>query len=175
MTALVTRDFLDRTGKYVLIPAGSKALGLAFKVSNAQTERMFVTFHRLIFPDGRNVYFPERQKLEGFNPEGALGSNATVKRHWFMKFGVAIAFGIVEGLAWSLSGDKVSTGNLSGNSMSAGQYGLQKTSERVDDVVKKLMDFYSNYAPIVSVKPGTRLKIYFSEDTLFSAYAVKGQ
>jgi type IV secretory pathway VirB10-like protein len=170
---LINRDFVDVTGRFVLIPQGTKILGLAFRVSNQQQTRMFISFHRALFPDGRSAYFPERQVPEAFNPEGLLGSNAKVNNFWFRKFGAAITLGVVEGLAYSAAGGSVRTDPMGGQNMTGTQYGIQQTSRQFEEVSKRLMDYYSNFAPTVSVKPGTRIKIYFSEDVLLSAYSKK--
>jgi type IV secretion system protein VirB10 len=169
VTVLVTRDFIDGTGQYVLIPQGAKILGQAFRVVNQQQSRMFITFHRVIFPDGRSAYFPERQLPEGFNTAGLLGSDAKVNNHWFRKFGSAIVMGVVQGLAAAQAGD-VKVDPFGGTTMSGSQFAVQSVSKQFEEVTRRMMDYYSNLAPTITVKPGSRMKIYLSEDMLFSAY-----
>lgn len=172
VTVLVTRDFLDRTGQFVLIPRGARILGLAFRVVNQQQTRMFISFHRIMFPDGRSAHFPERQLPEAFNPGGLPGSDARVNNHWFRKFGSAIAMGVIQGLAASQAGD-VHVDPLGGATMSGPQYAAQSVSRQFEEVSKRMMDHYSNLAPTVTVKPGSRIKVYLSEDMLLSAYGRK--
>jgi type IV secretory pathway VirB10-like protein len=173
VTVLVTRDFLDRSGRYILIPQGAKILGLAFRVQNQQQQRMFITFHRIIFPDGRSAYFPERQLPEAFNPRGTIGSNAKINNFWFRKFGAAIVLGLVEGLAYASAGGDVQQNPMGGTTMSSEMYAVQTTSRHFEQVTQRMMDYYSNFAPTVTVKAGTRIKVYLSEDMLLSTYARK--
>ena len=172
VTVLVTRDFLDRTGQYILIPQGAKILGQAFRVVNQQQTRMFISFHRIIFPDGRSAYFPERQVPDAFNSAGLLGSNAKVNNHWFRKFGAAIVLGVVQGLAAAQAGD-VHVDPMGGTTMSGSQYAVQSVSRQFEEVTKRMMDYYSNLAPTITVKSGSRVKVYLSEDMLLSAYGRK--
>jgi len=172
VTALVSRDLLDRTGKYILIPQGTRVLGLAFRVENIQSGRMFISFHRAIFPDGRSAYFPERRMPEGFNIDGVFGVNAKVNNHWLKRFGAAIALGVIEGLSYSQSeGVRVNqdgSQTMSGDSMAAMAMG-----RTFSDIGRRMVEHYSNFLPIVSIRAGTRLKLYLSEDMLLSTYAHK--
>lgn len=173
VTVMVSRDLLDRSGKYVLIPQGAKVLGLASRVQNQQQTRMFITFHRILFPDGRSAYFPERQMPEGFNLAGVLGADGKVNQHWFKKFGAAIVLGVVEGLAAAQAGN-VRIDPMGGQTMSGSQYAVQAVGKQFNEVTKRMMDHYSNLAPTITLKAGTPMKIYFAEDVLLNAYMAVG-
>jgi len=172
VAVLVSRDFLDRSGQWVLIPQGARIFGQAFRVANQQQTRMFISFHRIVFPDGRSAYFPERQLPEGFSLQGALGADARVNSHWFRRFGSAIVVGLVEGLAASQAGD-VRIDPMGGQTMTAEQYAINAVSKQFEEVTKRMMDHYSNLAPTITVKAGSRIKVYLSEDVVFSAYGPK--
>lgn len=55
---IVNRDFL-LDGKVVLVPHGTQVLGVAGKVENQAQARLFMGFHRAIFPSGRSAFFPQ--------------------------------------------------------------------------------------------------------------------
>lgn len=168
--AMVARDFLSPDGRYVLIPAGTMVPGLAGKVQNVQQARLFISFSRALFPDGRSAYFPERLMPLGMTADGTYGVMGKVNHHWLLQYGAAVMLGVVDGLAASTQGP-ISYSPISGAvSMSAGQLAVQQTSQQLQAVTQKVMDRYGNVVPTVRLKAGSRIKIYFTEDVRLNAY-----
>ena len=96
--AMVTRNFLNRDGSNVLIPAGAKLIGSAGTVQNPQQARVYIKFDRVIYPDQRSAYFPVRQ-VGAVDGAGAIGIEGDVDRHLMLQFGAAIMLGVLDGLA----------------------------------------------------------------------------
>ncbi len=64
VSCLVTDDIYSHDRQHVLIPAGTKVLGEAQKVSALGQERLAVFFHRLIMPDGYSVSLDQFKGLD---------------------------------------------------------------------------------------------------------------
>lgn len=79
VTALVLKDVYDsKTGKYVLIPAGSKVLGeYNSNVAYAQS-RVQVAWTRIIFPDTTSRTIG---KMMGYSEDGSSGLHDKVNNH----------------------------------------------------------------------------------------------
>lgn len=167
---IVTRDFISRDGKWVLFPAGSEVLAVAGMVQAQQQTRMFLKCHKFTYPNERTVYFPEHLLPQGLNPDGALGVEGKVNRHFWLQFGAAIGLGVVEGFAASNS-DQVTQSQATGVvQMSARQYAISKAGDRMGQVVDRMLDKYTNVLPTITLNPGQRVKVYFSEDVLVNGY-----
>jgi type IV secretion system protein VirB10 len=174
LVAMVVRDLLSPDGEFVLVPRGSKVLVVAERVRVMDQERVLVKAHRVIFPDKSSAWFPERTTPEGMNPDGSLGVVGNVNRHFWRQFGAAIVLGVVEGYAAYRSGPSTIT-PLGGLELTAGQSATQAISKNLGEVSRRIMDKYSNVGPSIAIKSGTRMKFYFSEDTLLSGYMPASQ
>jgi hypothetical protein len=54
--------------------------------------------------------------------------------------------------------------------MTGAQYGVQAGSKELNEVNKRMMDYYANMAPTITIPAGAPMKIYFSEDVLLNGY-----
>ena len=86
ISAQVSRNLFSRTDRTkVVIPRGTVALGRAGIVEGAFQGRLAVSFHRLIFPDGRWVHMP----FAGLNSVGESSLKDQVNNHYVSTFGAA--------------------------------------------------------------------------------------
>jgi type IV secretion system protein VirB10 len=80
VTAQVTENVHDSpTGKYLLIPQGSKLMGAYDSQVSYGHNRLLLVWTRLIIPNGRSVVL-ERQP--GADPQGFSGLEDEVDQHW---------------------------------------------------------------------------------------------
>lgn len=173
VVATVNRDFLSPDGKYVLFPHGTQLLGEAGKVESNQQARVYIAFHRAIFHDGRSAYFPQHLLPPAMNADGSYGVVGKVNRHFWLQFGSAIALGVIDGLAASAAGPTMveTSGNTSTITTPPGQIVAQRVSNDLSIVVMEMIKKYANVVPTIVLKPGTRMKLYFIEDTRVNAHA----
>jgi type IV secretory pathway VirB10-like protein len=161
--AMVSRDFLSSDGAYVLVPAGAKLIGTAGAVQNVQQARVYIKFDRIIFPNERSAYFPVRQ-VSGMDGMGTVGIPGDVDRHFALQFGAAIMLGVLDGLA-----AVVQTPNAVG-SPGLRDLVLGRTSSNFSNVLAGIIQRYGNVVPTVTVEPGAKMKVFFSEDVRLSTY-----
>jgi hypothetical protein len=62
----ISKDVYDNSGHYVLFPANSRIVGTSQIVSYKGAHRLFVSFHRIILPNGPSIDLPSSQKAVAF-------------------------------------------------------------------------------------------------------------
>lgn len=159
VNCLVTGDVYSHDRQHVLIPAGTKVLGEAQKVSAFGQERLAVFFHRLIMPDGYSVNLDQ---FKGLDQEGATALRDKVNNHYVRIFGASLAVGMLGGLA------QVETGNIFTESatdrMRAG------FGESTAMAGERILDRFLNILPTVTIREGTRVNVYLSNDLMLPDY-----
>lgn len=171
VVAMVNRDFLSRDGKHVLFPAGTKLIGVAGKVDNWRQERMFISFHRAIFPgpEQRSAWFPERLMPEGMMPDGSAGVAGKINRHFWKMYGAALLFGAIDGFAAYKAGP-VQVSPFGAETLTAQQSAVAAASKQFNKVTDRILASYGNMVPTMALPVGTRMKVYFSIDTKVTAF-----
>ncbi len=160
----ISKDVFDHSAGYVVIPASSRIVGQSQVVNYKGAHRLFINFHRIILPNGPSIDLPVSQKaLKALDETGALGVVSHVDRHWFMQFGTAIFFGVLDGLSGAAqrNSDIYSTRSLV----------LGRTSDNFQKILDKIMDQYSSVVPTIRVDQGKTMKIYLSDDIQISPFA----
>jgi len=158
------KDVFDRGARYVVLPASSRIVGVSQVVNYKGAHRLFISFHRIILPNGPSVDLPSSQRaLKALDETGSLGVVSKVERHWFLQFGTAVFFGVLDGLAGAAqrNRDVYSTRSVI----------LGRGSENFDRILENIMGQYSTIVPTIRVDQGKTMKIYRSDDVLISPYA----
>jgi type IV secretion system protein VirB10 len=160
----ISKDVFDNGGRYVVIPANSRIVGTSQVVNYKGAHRLFITFQRIILPNGAALDFPSSQRaLKALDETGALGVSSQVNRHWFLQFGTAIFLGVLDGLAGAAQrhADLFSQSSII----------IDRTSRNFERILDTIMAQYSSIVPTITVHQGHKMKIYLSDDVLISPYA----
>ena len=136
----------------VLVPRGARAIGTASAVLGQDQERLAVSFHRLIYPDGRWVTLD----FHGLNQVGEGALKDRVNRHYFSMFAAVGAVGIISGL--TLQNSNPYGGGAQAFRAGAGQ-GLGQAAEQI-------LQRFLNRLPTLTIRAGHRLRIWFTSDVL---------
>ncbi len=156
---LVTEDVYSHDREHVLIPAGTKVLGEARKVSAFGQERLAVFFHRLIMPDGYSVSLDQ---FKGLDQEGATALHDKVNNHYARIFGASLAVGILGGIGESGTGNVFTASPLDNARAGFGE-SMATSGERI-------LDHFLNILPTITIREGTRVNVYLSNDLLLPDY-----
>jgi type IV secretion system protein TrbI len=157
---LVTNNVYSHDRQWLLIPAGTKALGEAKKVDALGQQRLAVFFHRLIMPDGFSVPLDQ---FKGLNQIGETALHDKVNNHYLQIFGASLAIGILGGVAESGTGNVLTDSAV--DRMRAGFGGSLANSST------QVLDRFLNILPTVTIREGSRVKIYLSGDLLLPDYS----
>ena len=155
VNCLVTTDVYSHDRQHVLVPAGTKVLGEAKKVDAFGQQRLAVFFHRLIMPDGYSVSLDQ---FKGLSQSGETALRDKVNNHYLQIFGVSMAVGILGGIA------EAGTGNILTNStldQARQGFGASMANSSIT-----ILDKFLNILPTVTIREGSRVKVYLSGDLL---------
>ena len=156
VTAQVTEHVYDTpTGQYLLIPQGSKLIGVYDSQVSFGQDRVLLVWTRLIMPNGRSIVL-ERQP--GADTQGFAGLEDEVDHHWGRLF-TAAALSTLLGVGAELgaaNGDSVIlTALRRGSTDSLNQAGQQ--------VVRRNL----NIQPTITVRPGFPVRVIVNRDLVF--------
>ena len=150
--AVVSVPFYSADRQRILVPRGTRVIGTAQAVSNQDQARLAVSFHRLIYPDGRWVSL----ELHGLNQVGEGALKDQVNRHYFSMFAAVGAVGVLSGL--TAQGGNPYEGGVAGFRAGAGQ-GLGQSATQI-------LQRFLNRLPTITIRAGHRLRVWFTSDVL---------
>ena len=87
-----TNIYDSPTGKYLLIPQGSRLTGMYDSQITYGQERMLIIWNRIIFPNGQSI---DLQGMPGIDRQGSAGFKGDVNNHYTRLFGSAILMSII--------------------------------------------------------------------------------
>lgn len=156
---MLTTDYYSHDHQQLLMPQGTRLIGTVQSVGNAQQRKMFVTFHRAICPDGFSL---ELDKYVGLDPLGTTGLATKVDHGYLQAFAAAAAVGGLGGLA--------QIGN-SGSVLSPSTQIRDGISEQSAAEGEQVLNHFLNRLPIITLKEGSRARVYIGTDILIPSYA----
>lgn len=161
--AQVSQDVFDTpTGKWKLIPQGSRLVGqYSSEVAYGQS-RVLVAWQRIVFPDGKAM---DIGSMPGGDSAGYSGFNDKVDNHYFRIFGSALLMSaITAGVTISQNCDDPSPGTgTSGKCAMTEALGQQLGMATAALIAKNL-----NIAPTLEIRPGYRFNVIATKDLTFS-------
>lgn len=160
--ARVTENVFDSaTGRYLLIPQGTKMLGTYDSQVAYGQERTLVVWNRLIFPDGSSINI---QGMPGEDNAGNAGFDANVNNHYAKVFGSALLMAAFSaGISVS---QKQSTGAY--GSLSNQQTITQSVGQQLGQTGEAYIQKGMNIQPTLTNAPGYRFKIVATKDIIFA-------
>jgi len=160
---LVSNPVYSHDHQHVLIPEGTIVLGEARKIGSAgfgQQRRISVAFHRMLMPDGYSV---DLDQFHGLDQIGEEGLKDQVNNHYLQIFGTSIALGVIAGAS------QISQGGSNLNS-SGSQSFTNGAASSVSQSATTILDQFIQIPPVITIREGHRVKVYFTQDMLLPAY-----
>lgn len=160
VNCMVTNDIYSHDRIKLLIPAGSRVLGEVRPVESLGQQRLAVSFHRIVLPNGLSISLDD---FTGLNQIGETGLRDKVDHHFLQIFGVSTAIGAIAGLAQA---------NTSyGNNVSGVDVYSQGVSNSLSQSSLRILDRYLNVLPTLTIEEGHRVNVYLLKDLSLPAYA----
>jgi type IV secretory pathway VirB10-like protein len=156
---MLTTDYYSHDHQQLLMPQGTRLIGSVQSIGNAQQRKMFVTFHRAVCPDGFSLDF---DKYLGLDQIGTTGLATKVDHGYLLAFGAAAAIGGLGGLAQIGNNGSVFTPSTEIRN------GISEQSAAEGEQV---LNHFLNRLPIITLKEGSRARIYIGRDILIPSYA----
>lgn len=161
--AQVSQSVYDTpTGKYLLIPQGSRLVGsYSSEVAYGQS-RVLIGWQRIVFPDGKAL---DIGSMPGADGAGYSGFYDQVNNHYFRIFGSAVLMsGVVAGI--SLSQDNNST-TTTMNQQKAGDVMSAALGQQLGQVTAEMIRKNMNISPTLEIRPGYRFNVIVTKDLTF--------
>lgn len=162
--AQVTQNIYDTaTGKYLLIPQGTKLIGNYSSNVIYGQERVLTAWTKLIFPNGDTLSL---ENMGGISQDGYSGFTDQVNNHYFRIFGSAFLLSsITAGIALTDN----SSGEKETNSDKAMSQAINQMSTVASEMIRKNM----NIAPTLEIRPGYKFNIFVTKDIILEPLKVK--
>jgi type IV secretory pathway VirB10-like protein len=156
---MLTTDYYSHDRQNLLLPQGTRLIGTVTAVGNQQQHRLAVVFHRAVCPDGFSI---DIDKYAGLDPIGTTGLATNVDHGYLQAFAAAAAIGGLGGLAQiGNNGSVLTTDSQIRNGISS------QTSQEGTQV----LNHFLNRLPIITLKEGSRARVYIGKDILIPSYA----
>ncbi len=169
IVAQVAQNVYDTaTGRFLLIPLGSRLVGSYDSDLDYGQERLLVAWQRIIFPDGKAL---DIGAMPGADSSGYSGFNDLTNHHTIRTFGSAFLMSAV------VAATSLSQLNSSGSGGSNGPYNNQQTTagalnqalgQQLGQVTAQMIAKNLNIAPTLEIRPGFRFNVVVTKDLTFT-------
>ena len=162
ITAQVTENVFDSpTGRFLLVPQGTRLIGIYDSQVAFGQSRVLLVWTRLIMPNGRSIVL-ERQP--GADTAGYAGLEDEVDNHWGALFKAALLSTLL-GVGSEL-GSTTGTGSNS-DVISALRRG---SSDSLNQTGQKVVQQNLNIQPTLTVRPGFPVRVIVNRDLVLEPY-----
>jgi type IV secretion system protein TrbI len=163
VTGQVRENVYDSdTGEHLLIPQGTRLVGLYDHHIVYGQQRVLITWKRLILPDGSSLSL--RDGMPGADAAGAAGFNDEVNNHYLRIFGHALLMSAISAgvqLSQVPQYGQNFQGPTAGNVL-GGAVG-QQLGSATSEVLRRGM----NVSPTLEIRPGFVFNVMVTQDVIF--------
>ena len=157
---VVTQNVFDSvTGKYLLIPQGSRLLGRYSSVVGNGENRVLIAWQRLILPNGDSILL---DAMPGTDQQGQSGLHDKVDYH-FRKLAEAAALSTAIAYGGNLA---INPNSTSTNQDVVGNTIAQEASQIGQRIINRQLDVQ----PAITIRPGWPFRILVNKDMLLRPY-----
>jgi type IV secretory pathway VirB10-like protein len=160
--AQVSQNVYDTaTGGYLLIPQGSRLVGIYDNYIAYGQNRALVVWNRIVYPDGSTL---ELEGMPGTDQGGYAGLEDQVGNHYFRIFGSAILMSVITGM-YDFSQDS----GRHGDEQSAGDTLASAVAREMAQTSQMMLRKNLNIQPTIKIRPGYKLNVMVKRDIIFPA------
>ena len=161
MIAQVSENVWDTaTGRYLLIPRGSRLIGTYDNQISYGQSRVLVMWSRLIFPDGSSLVL---DNLKGADQSGYSGFKGQFNRHW----GPIISSALLVSLLGAGVELAAPTDNGNRDTNDPRSILAENAASAVAEAIAQIIQREANRQPTIKIKPGYRFMIFVQHDIIF--------
>lgn len=162
--AQVSQNVYDTaTGRYMLIPQGTKLYGVYSSQILFGQERVMVAWNRLIYPDGRAM---DLGSMPGADMAGYSGYTDQVNNHYWKLFKSAFLLSMVTASV-TYADNEYNDDNNDGDDNSASSAMAESLGNELGSVTVELIRKHMNIAPTLEIRNGYRFNVIVTKDLSF--------
>lgn len=157
ITAQVSQNVYDTvTGNYLLIPQGTRVIGVYDSQVAYGQSRVLIAWSRLIYPNGDSF---DLQGQPGADLMGMAGMHDLVNNHYVRIFGSALAFSMFGALGQLSQPKQAANAYPSNAQIIYGAIGQNLTQAGIQMTEKNM-----NIQPTITIRPGANFNILLTRD-----------
>ena len=171
--AQVSQNVFDSaTGKYLLVPQGSRLIGIYQNASTYGQQRVEIAWQRLIFPNTSSMDLPQ---MPGADQGGYSGFTDEVNNHYMRTFGTAAVMSLIS------AGQMVGQMATFGGGGTYGPYGYSQPNQwamasqtagsaasgQFGSVGQQMIGQGMNRPPTIEIRPGYQFNVMVTEISCF--------
>ena len=161
ITAIVTSDIYDSVkGRYLLIPRGTKVIGMYSSDVKMNAQRLFAGFSRLIFPDGSSLNLGA---MPGQSLDGYAGIDANVDTHFLKNLLSGFLISTIQSTQEITADEYI----YSRDHSSFVKRSSKNFVDNAADSSSKALTESINFSPTLDVEPGFMFSIAITKDIYF--------
>jgi type IV secretion system protein VirB10 len=149
------------TGKYVLIPKGTRILGVYDSRVTFGQRRVQLVWNRLVFPNGTTL---DIAGSPGIDRAGYSGLSGKVNEHWGTMLKSALLASVFVAGA-EIVYDSDSSGNS--ENKSPRDVAAESAAGSIIDMGTKIMNKAADIQPTITIRPGKKMGIFVQKDVVF--------
>lgn len=161
--AQVSQNVYDTpTGKYLLVPQGSRLVGsYSSDVAYGQS-RVLIAWQRIVFPDGKAM---DIGAMPGADGAGYSGFKDQINNHYLRIFGSAF---LMSGVTAAVTYNQDQGNKNSYGPQRAGDALSEALGQQLGQVTAQMIAKNLNIAPTLEIRPGYRFNVIVIKDMTFS-------
>ncbi|MCR4818845.1 MAG: hypothetical protein K5841_07820 [Fretibacterium sp.] len=152
------------TGRYLLIPRGSRLIGTYDNQISYGQNRALVVWSRLIFPDGSSLLL---DNLQGADQAGYTGFKQRVDKHWGSMITSALLVSLLGAGVELAAPDNNNNNNNNSNRKDVGGILSERVASAIAEAMTQIISKGMNRQPTITVRPGYRFTIFVQHDIIF--------
>ena len=153
------------TGKFILIPKGSRILGAYDSEVSFGQRRVLLVWNRLVFPDGTTLNIAG---TPGSDQAGYSGLSGRVDEHWGAMFKAALLASVfVAGAEAVYNEDSRGYTVIAQEEKSIRDAAAESLAGSILDMGAKIMNRAADIQPAITVRPGKKMAAFVQRDVVF--------
>lgn len=155
--------FDSKTGRHLLIPQGSRLIGLYDSSVTYGQERVLLAWNRIIFPNGDSFNL---QGMPGADKAGYAGFFDEVDNHYFKVFGNAILMSIISAGVQISQPNNGGNGNNNNQGPSVSQTVGAALGQQIGQTALTITQKNLNIQPTLKIRPGYEFNVMVTADMI---------
>lgn len=161
LIAQVRENVFDTaTGAHLVIPQGTRAIGVYDSLVAFGQERVLVAWQRLIFPDGSSLNL---ESMPGTDSAGAAGFHDRVQRHYARTFGGAVLLSAISA-GLQISQGTFTAGNQATDTRDLREILAAALGQNLGELGTEIARRNLNVQPTLEIRSGYRFNIAVMKD-----------
>jgi type IV secretion system protein VirB10 len=152
------------TGLFMLIPQGTRILGVYDSRITQGQKRVGVVWNRLIYPDGSSLNIAGSP---GTDLAGYSGIKGTVDNHYGQLLSAAFFTSIFASAADIATGGRNNDNNNNNDSKSVRDILVETLGTEIAEIGAKMADRALDIQPTIKINPGQRFNVIVQQDVVF--------